>query len=48
MKQKREPIPKYSLLNPGSLVWTWYFKHGIHPLINYFVVVFTSCGEWLG
>ena len=23
----REPIPKYSLLNPVSLLWTWHFKH---------------------
>ena len=29
MIQTREAIPKYTLLNPVSLIWTWHFKHGI-------------------
>ena len=52
MIQTREAIPKYTLLDPVSLLWTWYFKHGIHatnfPTPDYFVMVFTSCRKWLG
>ena len=30
MIQTTEPIPKYTLLNPVSLLWTWHFKHGVY------------------
>ena len=30
MIQTRQPIPKYTLLNPVSLLWTWHFKHGVY------------------
>ena len=30
MIQTREAIPKYTLLDPVSLLWTWHFKHGVH------------------
>ena len=30
MLQTREPIPKYSLLNPVSFLRTWHFKHGVY------------------
>ena len=52
MIQTREPTPKYTLLDPVSLLWTWNFNMAympqiFHSLINYFLMVFTSCGKWL-
>ena len=46
-------IPTYTLHNPVSLLWTWHFKQGVYAifsifLTNFFVMVFTRCGEWLG
>ena len=37
-----------------ATMWTWHFKHSIYatripfPLLIIFVMVFTSCGKWLG
>ena len=52
MIQTREPTPKYTLLDPVSLLWTWNFNMAympqiFHSLINYILMVFTSCGKWL-
>ena len=43
----REPIPTYTFLNPVSLLHGVYVTFSI-SLTNYFVIVFTSCGKWLG
>ena len=44
MIQTREPIPKYTLLNPVSLLWTWHFKHDIcHKFSIPWLIVLQWC-----